>query len=161
MAEPPKKLARLQAFRSKIPFVSHRALAAILQAAAAEPLPELGSRRDIGRARDEAVRLETPYGPLHQTLAVELTDGGELTLEIQHPLAMLYQACASSKSLSRLVERTFAATPSSIAAPWGIVLYADEILPGNQLAYKSARKMWGFYWTVLQFGPGAHSDEDI
>ena len=161
MAEPPRKLARLQKFRSKLPFVSHRALVAILKAAAAEPLPELGSRRDIGRARDEVVRTETPYGPLHQTIAVELTAGGELTLEIQHPVAMLYQACATSKSFSRLVERTFAATPSSIAEPWGIILYADEILPGNQLGYKSARKMWGWYWTVLQFGPGAHADEDI
>ena len=79
--------------------MSHRALVAILKAAAAEPLPELGSRRDIGRARDEVVRTETPYGPLHQTIAVELTAGGELTLEIQHPVAMLYQACATSQQV--------------------------------------------------------------
>ncbi len=110
MAESPKKCARLQARRSKILFVSHKDLAAVLQAAAAEPLPELGSRRDIGRARDEAVRLETQYGPLHQTLAVELTDGDERALEIQHPLAVFYQGCAISKLLPRLVERTFAAT---------------------------------------------------
>jgi hypothetical protein len=59
------------------------------------------------------------------------------------------------------VERAGVATPSSVAAPWGIILYADEILPGSQLAYRAARRLWGLYWNVLQFDSAVHSDEEL
>ena len=45
--------------------------------------------------------------------------------------------------------------------PWSLILYADEILPGNQLAYKNKRKMWGIYWTILNLGSAALSDEEL
>jgi hypothetical protein len=37
----------------------------------------------------------------------------------------------------------------------------DEVLPGNQLGYKSSRKMWCLYWTILDLGSAAVSDEDL
>ncbi len=40
------------------------------------------SGTDTGRARDEAVRLDAPYGPLRQTLAWELANGTEAKLEM-------------------------------------------------------------------------------
>lgn len=161
MTEPPAKLAKLQLFRSKLPYLSHTALAAVLKAARSEPLPDVCSRRSVGRARDETVQELTPYGKLHQSITVETADGGQTSFEVQHPLAMFYKACGVSESFGSLVSRTVDACPPSVAAPWSIVLYADEILPGNQLSYKSARKVWGFYWTVLEFGSAVHSDEVV
>ena len=48
----------------------------------------------------------------------------------------------------------------ALLEPWRLVLYADEILPGNQLVYTSGRKLWGFYWSVLEWGSAALADED-
>jgi hypothetical protein len=159
MSERPPKLAKLQHFRSKLPYVSHRALTAILKIAENEPLPTIGSRSSIGRARDEVVTETTPYGPLHQSVSVETLTGGSFSFEVQHPLAMLHKACACSGDFASLMAQTLAATQPSVASPWSIVIYADEVLPGNQLAYKSARKVWAFYWTILELGSAAHSDE--
>ena len=39
-------------------------------------------------------------------------------------------------------------------------MYADEIVPGNIVAYRQSRKMWCIYWTFLEFGPSALSNED-
>ena len=162
MADRPGKIARIQSLRSRLPYVSQSALSQILRFAAEEPemMPGSCSRKDIRQARDDAVAELTPYGPLHQTLTLASSTGEATTLEIQHPFAMLWYACAKSKSFSDLVVRTLASNPGTLTEPWSLVMYADEILPGNQLAYKNARKMWGIYWTMLNFGSAALSDED-
>lgn len=41
--------------------------------------------------------------------------------------------------------------PSSYANPWGLICYADEVHPGNQLA-GTARKVWCVYMSFVQFG---------
>ena len=51
--------------------------------------------------------------------------------------------------------------PPTPARPWNMILYIGEILSGNQLAYKSARKMWCCYWSVLEFGSAALSHEEL
>ena len=71
----------------------------------------------------------------------------------------MYQACAVSEDLAKLVKRVHTRHPSSIAAPWRLLLYCDEIVPGNQLAYKSERKFWAWYWSILEFGSAALADE--
>ena len=87
--------------------------------------------------------------------------GPEIELEVQDPLPMLYWSCASSHGLSELVAKAAAAVPPTPAQPWNMILYIDEILPGNQLAYKSARKMWCCYWSVLEFGSAALAHEEL
>ena len=156
MAAPPAKLARLQSLRSRLPYVSQSALSQILQLAEQEQLPEECSRNDVRKARNAVVEERTPYGTLHQTITV---DGNPL--EVQHPFAMLWHSCASSASVSGLISRAFAASPCTLSMPWSLILYADEILPGNQLAYKNKRKMWRIYWTILNLGSAALSDEEL
>ena len=160
MADRPGKIAKLQSFRSRLPFVSQSALAQILQIAAKEDLPGSCTRKDVRRARDDKVTSLTPYGPLHQIITMKAKDGTDLKVEVQHPCAMLWRLCAESKSFSDLLSRAMTSKPCSLDAPWSLVLYADEILPGNQLAYKNARKMWGIYWTILNLGSAALSDEE-
>ena len=158
--ERPQKLARLGKLRQKLPFISQQALSTLLHAAESEDLPAASSRNDIRAARDVATQQLTPYGPLHQKMRVASTNSQPLDLEIQHPAAMLHYICSHSKCFSDLISRTFEKNPSSPSSPWRLVLYTDEILPGNQLAYKTARKLWGVYWSILELGIAALSDED-
>ena len=101
--------------------------------------------------------MSTPYGALHQRLRVSEA----FEVEYQHPAAMFYHLCQTSARMSALVARAAAAKPSTLSRPWSVVLYADEVLPGNQLAYKNNRKMWAFYWTVLEFTSAGLSDEEL
>ena len=144
------------ALRSKLRFVSQSAIASVIDMSRKEPLPDIHGRRDIRKARDVSVKVVTPYGPIHQEITV--ADG--YVMEIQHPMAMMYLACKESRRFSDLMLWAFEQKQPTAAAPWGIVLYSDEINPGNQLAYQHSRKAWGFYWTFEEFGPFT-SDEDI
>lgn len=156
MAEPPLKLARVQRLRARLPYISQSALAAILaEANTDDGLPEQISRRGIGRARDIAVQHVTPYGKLHQTINVPLANGeGTMPVEVQNPFSMLHYVCNTCPWYASAIDNALASI-----RPLTLVLYTDEILPGNQLGYKSARKMWGFYWTILELGSDAVSDE--
>jgi hypothetical protein len=158
MADRPAKLARLQSIRSRLPFISQSALSALLQLAANEPIPDASSRSDIRAARDMSVSQGTPYGALHQTITVDGIDG-PVQLEVQHPLAMLYHCCTLSKSFSTFIGQLAAARPPTIDRPWRLILYTDEVLPGNQLGYKGARKFWAVYWSIYEFGSSVLSDE--
>ena len=160
MADRPGKIAKLQSLRTRLPYISQSALSQILQIAEHEELPGSSTRKDIRRARDETVAQMTPYGPLHQKITIPTSNGTDLDVEVQHPCAMLWHLCAKSQCFSELVSRTMASNPCTILEPWNLMLYADEILPGNQLAYKNARKMWGMYWTIVNWGSATLSDED-
>ena len=160
MAEPRAvKVARLARLRSRLPYVSQNALVAILKIAVEEPLPT-GTRKDVREARDSVVLQQTPYGPLHRQLEVQPVAGSSLNLEIQSPQAILYHAASVSASLSGLLRRAAVAKPPGFGNPWRLILYGDEITPGNQLAYKNERKAWGIYWSLLEFGSAALSHED-
>ena len=158
MAERAAKRARLLDIRTRIPYCSQSALAALLQIAEDEELPS-ASRQEIAAARDSVSQVATPYGELHQSISARTTSGGELKLEVQAPLACLWQACRVSAEFSELLKRSHAVIPSTIEAPWKLLLYCDEVIPGNQLAYNTSRKFWAWYWSILELGTSALADE--
>ena len=41
-----------------------------------------------------------------------------------------------------------------------IVAYTDEIIPGRELLAYNDKKVWALYWSFLDFGPAALSNED-
>ena len=162
----PAKLAKLQSLRQRLKQLSQSALAAVLKVAQVEPLPDAASARTIRDARDEAVRQADVYGSLHQTVDVPLTTqhGGlpaNMQLEIAAPQATLREAARQSAALSALIAHAVATAPPSIERPWRIMLYMDEILPGNQLAHKHARKLWTCYWSFIEFGGAALAHEAL
>ena len=154
-------MARLQAFRDRLPYVSQSALAAMLCIAKHEPLPDASTRTHIRSARDATVRQTTPYGPIHKVLTLPDTEGGTVDLEIQYPFAMLYHAATISKCFSHLILRTLAKYPASLSSPWRLVFYTDDVGPGNQLGYKHLRKFTAAYYSLLEFGAAALSDEEV
>ena len=156
----PQKLARLQALRDRLPYISQSALAAVLKISQHEQLP-LADRKDIIHARDLISKTATPYGAITQIIKVPCASGGDdIQVEVQNPFAMLYHCCSTSNAMSALVKRVHEKKPGTLSTPWNMILYTDEITPGNQLGYKSQRKLWAIYWSVLEWGPEALSDED-
>ena len=150
--EPARKAARPSCLQSKLPFISYNALEAMLKLAREEELPTATSARSLRRSRNQDVNVVTPYGKLHQEV-----DVGRTKVEVQHPMAMLYHMCRVSKGVSELMKPL----PNSPASPLRIIIYADEVLPGNPLAVTTERKLWVFYWSVLEFGASVLSHEDI
>ena len=157
-ANPPKR-AKLQSLRARLPYISGRGLSALLKLAKHEPLPDVYGRASMQRARDDVAFTSTPYGKLHQTIRLPATAGGEVTVEIQTPCAMLAAASKVSGAFSALLKETATACPPSIQRPWRTAIYFDEVLPGNALAHKHARKMWACYWSVLEWGGGVLAHE--
>ena len=151
--------AQLRDLRHKIPFVSQSALAAVLSLPRDE-VPDSFNRKQIREVRDEAAFTKTPYGPLHQTIEIELDSGKQKIVEVQHPAAMLYHLCLTSACFSELILRTMHKYPCSIDKPWSLIIYSDEVSPGNQLLSVNPRKVWAFYWSILEFGLHVLSDEE-
>ena len=147
------KSQRIAALRSGLPYVSQSALGAILRLARDDMLPAATSRRCVARARDDAARTRTLLGELHQTVTV--AEGIEV--EMCNPGAMLLH-CSEFTAVQVLLERALA--NKDPVAPLHVILYADEVTPGNQLAAKTARKTWAFYLTIQEFGQAALANED-
>ena len=154
-----QKDSRVNALRYSLPFASQSALGSILTLSAREELP-VANRNAIRKARDAAVFEQTEYGPFHKTMAVPAHDGDPVDIEIQNPQAMLSYMCRSNPSFARRIESAFRRKPPTRLQPWSIILYGDEILPGNALAPVTNRKCWGFYWSVLELGPCTLTNED-
>jgi hypothetical protein len=142
--------------KSKLPYISTNALAELLKVAKTTKLPEAHTAANVRKAKLEYVSQHTPYGTIHQDMAITDT----VTTEVQHPFAVLYHCAKHSPSFSSLLQRTLAKYPSDLAHPWRLILYSDEVSPGNQLAYVHARKTWAVYWSFLEFG-AALSCEDL
>ena len=141
--------------------MSQAALAGVLKHVTMADLESKTNRNDVRAAWNETTNINTPFGTVHQVIELQAIQGeAPIRLEVQHPLAMLHYGASSSTSLARLLQQTFQKSPCGLRRPWRIIIYTDEVLPGNQLAYKSARKAWAIYWSILEWGSAALSDED-
>ena len=150
---------RINRMRYNLPFASQAALGAIMSLSAREELP-VANRNAIRHSRDQAVAAVTEYGPIHKVVTVQSTDGEGIDLEVQNPQAMFSHMIKHNPSFARRVEAAYARKPPSLQAPWTIIAYGDEILPGNALAHKTNRKCWGIYWSLLELGPATLTNED-
>lgn len=155
MAARADKAHRIGALRARLPHMSQAAYAAMLAAGKNGELDELHGalrRAEVRKSRDAVSQTQTIYGALHQE--VRLSD--DLTMEVCAPAAMLAHASCLGP-IRRLLERALAGSESRRL---NLILYADEVTPGNNLAHKHARKTWAWYWSVQEFGPAALASED-
>ena len=150
MAEPTAKQRKLLSSWTSVPAISAVAFSHMLRLAKDDSLPE-GSRQDLIRARAAAAYESTPYGPLHRCVEV----GGE-KIEIADPAAHLYLA-SNQAGFQVLMRRAIAASPGGAL---GVIIYCDEVTPGNIVAHKNARKVWAVYWSISQFEQSL-SNEDL
>ena len=138
--------------------MTNSALEAIVRENKREPLPDSATRNEIRDARDDFVQKRTNYGPLHVTVDAPLLTGGVVQIEIASPLALLHYAAAHSRGFSQLVRSTVEHDRPTGASPWEVVVYADEVTPGNVIGV-AHRKAWVVYFSVANFPYFALSDE--
>ena len=153
------KLQRLDDFRRRVPYVSASALEAILREAQHD-IPEIVDRDSMREARDIKVNEKLEYGTLLHKLTCERTDGSTADLTIISPFAMLYMATLRCEGFAQMLKRALHANPPSYEHPWRLIIYSDEVVPGNAIAAHNMRKLWVLYWSFMEFGPALLSDED-
>jgi hypothetical protein len=155
----PSKLRRLSGLKRSLPHVSHSALGALLKFAQDNPMPEFSNRNHVREARNLAVAQPTPFGSLLKELEVVDVHGRPMRIDIQCPFAFLHLACAT-KHFGRLMAATAARHPPRIDAPWHLIVYSDEVTPGNQLKSENRRQLQSIYYSFAEFGPAALCHED-
>ena len=106
------------------------------------------SRRNITRSVELDLSRNTPYGTCIQTTVLE----GGLEWSFIHPMAMMFTFCEVARSFAVLLAETLNANPCSPEAPWRMIWYCDEAIPGNVVAPDNQRKTHCVYWSFLEFG---------
>ena len=78
-----------------------------------------------------------------------LSCGGTFDLEVADPLRTLKFLCRQAECFGRLLDnssKTFSADHV-----YKVIVYYDEVTPGNLLRLDNRRKFWSFYWSLLEF----------
>ena len=138
-------MAKLQNFKAKLPNHSQAALHAILAEVKDQGLPEYTSSDHQRQARQQL--LEDCHGgglgPLLQSAQLD-TSNGHQPMVFCHLLVYLIALYARGGSFQKLLQAKHYQTPSSVERPWSMILYLDELIPGNVLG-RAERKSWAFY----------------
>lgn len=146
---------KINAFRSSVPSVSQSALGAIITKAKNGLLPSVGSRPTIRAARDSVATQSTPHGDLSTTIDLpNAAETGTVSVDVSLPAPALYVA-AQCCYMSQLLRITFAVHPCTPLRPWSMILYSDEVVPGNVLRQENLKKLLACYWSILEFGSHA------
>jgi len=170
MSDRVSKLRKLNDFRRRNPHCSASALGSIIADIGQHGAPDgndtIGSsaetyRKAFRQARDQQIKKDrTPYGPILQTIKVFGKSDDEVQVTIAHPLALLWKATTDSASFRSFFLHRLKKYPPSPEKPWNLVIYTDEVTPGNPMATLNKRKFHAFYWSFLEFGVLALSREE-
>ena len=142
-------------------FVSQRGLSEILQLLPSGEEDVGTSRSSLKRKRVKGLSQETPVGPLFREMArFDMEKGQPLKVTYVHPGAMLWTAVERCPQFRAFLHERAAEVAPSLACPWDIVLYCDEVSPGNQLQQSNDRKLQVVYWSIKQLGGVALAKEE-
>ena len=155
-----QKLRRLNDFRRALPHVSSSALSALLKEVEAHGCPELHGRSHVHEATVAEMNADTPYGSMLVDLDVVGRGGEHMQLVAVNPLAYICRAYEQGGAMTRLMDTTLRDHPPTLEAPWGLILYADEVVPGNAMSFDNRRKCWAVYCSFKQFGALLLQQED-
>ena len=145
MADRRRKLRRLDAFRRSKSHCSASAIAQILSDVKRNGLPELTHRNAMREARNRVAAARGAYGPILQSIDCVDADGASKRIPIACPFASLAAAVEESASFRRLLKRQLQRHPSSPEQLWNIVMYSDEVTPGNPLATLNKQKFQSIF----------------
>ena len=148
----PSKLRKLENLRRCIPHASAAALSSLLEEVQRDGVPDLHNRNHFREAANTQLLSNGPYGSLLTTMDLRCKDGKMKQVGCVNPLALLYASVYQGGSMEKLFKRLFAETGSSVEKPWRIILYADEVVPGNVISYDNRRKVWVVYFSFMEFG---------
>ena len=160
-------LVDLDRRRRQLPFMSATAFSAMITDIKKHGLPELvtsdttAMRNLVMQARDAVLGTRTDYGELFHKLRLDGKPGKQpVAFEHVNVQAYLQYIYSLGGSFMRLVDSMHARQPSSPESPWGIIVYTDEVEPGNELAARHERKLYAFYFAIRECGPLILSNTD-
>ena len=142
------KLARLTKLRKNIPLTSKSALEAILQNIKKEGLPELTTSKNMRQGCKAVLEQMNGYGPLLLEHNLHAWDGSICQVKLVNLLSYIHGAYKAGGGFHALLKKTMARHNG----PLSLLVYADEITPGNVLANVPARKIWCIYISIKEFG---------
>ena len=146
------KLQRLNSLRRDCPYASKSALQAILSNVKTNGLPDLMSSKNMTEATRAQLSKNNLYGPLMQQVRAVGTSGETVQLWLVNGLSLLAASFAQGGSWASMLQNTHGSNPSSHTRPWDLVLYADEVVPGNCIAHRLASNLqpaWSCSFFVL------------
>jgi hypothetical protein len=115
-----------------------------LQPAVTDRCAERTVRSRLSDASKKHCDAVTPYGTVVQSMSL---DSQALpSWNFAHPLAYLYYLSTISAQFGELMRR--AITPG---VPLRLILYVDEICPGNPLRPEKSRTLQAIYWAILDW----------
>ena len=120
-----------------------------LRACPEEDLSEVlsATRHDLPRSLNAAVE------DLLWHMSVPLADGGAIDCLVPSFSHMLQRVCQVSPALRSRLWEIWQEEPSTVDKPLSILIYGDEIVPGNVLRLDQSRKLFLLFWSIKEFGP--------
>ena len=104
-------------------------------------------RLELQRAHELHAKTVTPYGPVVQTMVLPWV--GLASLDYAHPQALLYHLSNVSPHFSDVMWNARALKPAP--AHLTVVLYIDEVIPGNPMRHDKGRTMQAVYWCITDW----------
>ena len=100
-------------------------------------------KRGLRKAQLKHCEATTPYGTVVQSISTGIK--GLESWQICHPMALLYHLSTISSFFSDL----FSTCAAGVALR--VVIYIDEICPGNPLRPDKARTLQAIYWCIVDW----------
>ena len=146
------KLRKLHAMKRKVPHMTAAALSGLLQEVHEHGSVDLFQRKHVREATEHHLEQFQTYGSLIKTVELVACDGSMLSIPIINLFSLIGGAYGQGGGFTALIEETLRTCPNSVDEPWSILLYTDEIVPGNPLSHENRRKVTVVYVSFLQFG---------
>lgn len=138
MADRPAKLQKLAALRHSIPITSKSSLEQTLAYLKEEGLPELTSSKAMRQANQAFLEKANTYGPLFQSTTLPTLSGGEQVVQFVNFWSWVHSAYKGGGKFYHLLKQCI----DSSIQPLHLLVYSDEVTPGNVLAHVPTRKLW-------------------
>lgn len=155
-----RKLHELNEMRRRLPHMTATALSAVLLDVKKHGMPELMSRHQLAAATEEIVNYETPYGKMILDISFVKSEGGDaLVVPVANPLAYMWKAFNQGGNFSSFFEELLRGPSGTYDNPLKLIVYADEVTPGRELALVTTRKIWCIYYGFAEFRKFFHNEE--
>ena len=98
------------------------------------------------------------FNQVKHTLRFPSVDGGEVSVGICDPKALLALLLSENPVTRQWFEEAWRTSPSTPSTAWNLVIGWDEFTPGNKAALKSSRKMMTLSFSFVELRAWLHHD---